>query len=47
MFRIEGTIEFKGKPHAEVDDMKLQLPMNFTHVVKAAKLLDFRNTMLR
>jgi hypothetical protein len=43
--RIEGRIKIRSKPEAEEDDVRLQIPMNFTHVIRANKLLDFR-TML-
>jgi hypothetical protein len=45
MFRIEGKIIIKSKPEAEEDDVRLQIPMNFTHVIRASMLRDFRTKL--
>jgi hypothetical protein len=45
MSRIEGKITIRTKPDAEEDDVRLQIPMNFAHVIRANKLLDFRTKL--
>jgi Trypsin-like peptidase domain len=45
MFPIEGKIVIRRKPEAEEDDVRLQIPMNFTRVIRASKLLDFRTAL--